>query len=179
MCFSNLVTISPSSQLCPITSATGSPAYKAKDTIGTIGEHPTYTRHQLLAIKDMIKLDTRYSKIPFKTIQLVRKYKINKRPRKLDLKCKPIKQTRCNTKNLVKIDITNKDKVITNNLRMATVNTRSIENKVELVLENSELDNIDILAITETWLNNTDEDQAWVKLLDYKTKTSSFTAIVE
>ena len=160
MCFSNLVTISPTGQLCPITSVTGSPAYKATSTIG---EWPTYTRQQLLAIKDMIKLDSRYSKIPFKTIQLVRKYKINKRPRKLDLKCKPVNQTRCNTKNLVKIDITNNDKVVTNNLRIATVNTRSIKNKVELVLENSELDNIDILAVTATWLTDTNDDQAWIK----------------
>ena len=80
-----------------------------------------------MAIKDMIKLDTRYSKIPFETIQLVRKYKYNKqkynkRPKNLDLKHKPINQTRCNTKNLVKIDITNNEKVITNNLRIATVN---------------------------------------------------------
>ena len=94
MCFSNLVTISPGSQVCPITSATGSPAYKATGSIGTIGECPTYTRQQLMAIKDMIKLDTRYSKVPFKTIQLVRKYRLNKRPIKLDLKHKPINQTR-------------------------------------------------------------------------------------
>ena len=127
MCFTNLVTISPSSQLCPITSATGSSAYKATSSIGTIGERPTYTRQQLLAIKDMIKLDTRYSKIPFETIQLVRKFKINKRPRKLDLECKPTNQTRCNTKNLVQIDVTSNDRLITNNLRIATVNTRSIK----------------------------------------------------
>ena len=39
------------------------------------------------------------------------------------------------------------------------VNTRSIKNKVELVIENSELENVDILAITETWLSNTAQDQ--------------------
>ena len=30
------------------------------------------------------------------------------------------------------------------------VNTRPMKNKIELVLENSELENLDILAITET-----------------------------
>ena len=43
------------------------------------------------------------------------------------------------------------------------VNTRSIKNKVELVIENSELENVNILAITETWLSNTSQDQAWIK----------------
>ena len=122
----------------------------------------------------MIKLDTRYSKIPFETIQLVRKFKINKKSRKLDLEHKPTNQTRCNTKNLVKIDITSNDRLITNNLRIATVNTRSIKNKVELVLENSELDNIDILAITETWLNNTDEDQVWVETSGLQDQSFTF-----
>ena len=88
----------------------------------------------------MVKLDNRYSRIPFETIDLARKLKINKRSSKLDLQCNPIKQSSINTKSLVKMDITNKDKTVTNNLRIATANTRLIENKVELVLENSELE---------------------------------------
>ena len=122
-----------------------------------------------MTIKNMVKLDTRYSKIPFQTINLVRKLKINKRSSKLDLQCQPITQSKINTKNLVNIHITSKDHTITNNLRIATINTRSIKNKVELVLENSELESIDILAITETWLTDSQEDQAWVqtsRLLD-------------
>ena len=146
MCFSNLVVILP--KLCSAPSAGRSPTYKASATIGTIGACPTYTRDQLMHIK----LDTWYSKISFRTIQLVRKLKINKHPSKLELGCNQIKQYRSNTKNLVKIDIINNDKITRNNLRIAMVNTRSLKNKIELVLENSELENLDILAITETWL---------------------------
>ena len=47
-------------------------------------------------------------------------------------------------------------------IRIATVNTGSIKNKVELVLENSELQNLDFLAITETCLKDTNEDRAWI-----------------
>ena len=116
-----------------------------------------------MAIKNMVKLDARYSRISFQTINLARKLKINKWSSKLDLQCEPIEQNKINTKNLVKIDITSEDHTITNNLRIATINTRSIKNKVELVTENSELESIDILAITETWLMDSQEDQAWVK----------------
>ena len=61
MSFNNLVEISPTNQLCPNTSAPGSNAYKA-----TIDKWPTsYNRQQLMAIKDMVKLDTKYCRIPF------------------------------------------------------------------------------------------------------------------
>ena len=30
-------------------------------------------------------------------------------------------------------------------------------------MENSKLESIDILAITETWLTNSEEDKAWIK----------------
>ena len=159
MSFNNLVEISPTNQLCPGSSAPGSNAYKA-----TIERWPTsYNRQQLMAIKDMAKLDTKYCKIPYPTINLVRKLKINRRPSKLDLQHQPILQNRINTKNLVNIIISSKGHTITNNLRIATINTRSIKNKVELVIENSELESIDMLAITETWLTDSQEDQAWVQ----------------
>ena len=151
--------MSPIDQLCPCTSAPGSNTYKA-----TIGRRPTsYNRQQLMAIKDMVKLDARYCRIPFQTINLVRKLKLNRQPSKLDLQCQPISQSKINTKNLVNIDISSKGHTITNNLRIATINTRSIKNKVGLVIENSELESIDILAITETWLSDFQEDQAWVQ----------------
>ena len=75
MSFSNLVVISPRLDQAP--SAERLPPHKAKCTMGTQACH-NYTRNQLLDIRNAIKHDTRYSKIPFETIKLVRKYKINK-----------------------------------------------------------------------------------------------------
>ena len=170
MCPNNLVIISPN--LCHNTSALGSTTYKAPSTIGVQPTSAKYNRQQLMAIKDMVKLDTRYSKIPFETINLVRKYKINKRPSKLDLYRKPIKQRKINTINLTKIETT--QETITNKLRIATINIRSIKNKVELVIENSELETIDILAITETWLTNSPEDNAWVQTSGLEDQDYSF-----
>ena len=89
MCFSNLVVISPNSQLqlVPTTSALGSPLKAQYIQEDTIARWPTYTRQQLLDIKNIVKLDNRYSRIPFETINLVRKFKINKHPSKQDGEC--------------------------------------------------------------------------------------------
>ena len=129
MCFSNLVVISPNSQLCPTTSALGSP-HKAQCIQciqgSTIARRPTYTRQQLLDIQNIVKLDNRYSRIPFETINLVRKFKINKCPSKLDKECPIIKQTKIQAKNLVNIEIKVDSKVVSQHVRIATVNTRSI-----------------------------------------------------
>ena len=114
-------------------------------------------------IGNTVKHDIRYSKIPFETIYLVRKYRIHKWPRKLGQNQPSIKQLKVNATNLVSIEIKKEDQTITNNLRIATVNTRSIINKSELVMETSKLESVDMLAITETWLTGSEEDKAWVK----------------
>ena len=149
MCFSNLVVILP--KLCPAPSTEKSTPYKATCTIGTKHDCPTYTRDQMVHIGNTVKHDIRYSKIPFETKNLVRKYRIHKWPRKLGPNWPSIKPLKANTANLVSIEIKKEDQTITNNLRIATVNTRSIKNKSELVMETSKLESVDMLAITETW----------------------------
>ena len=98
MCFSNLVVILPNSQLhlVPTTSALGSPLKAQYIQEDTIARQPTYTRQQLLDIKNIVKLDNRYSRIPFETINLVRKFKINKHPSKLEGEHPTIKQQKSN-----------------------------------------------------------------------------------
>ena len=167
MCFSNLVIISP--KLVQASSATGSP-HKAQ----YIERRPTYTRQQLLDIRNLVKLDNRYSKIPFKTINLVRKFKINKCPSKLDRERPTFKQTKIQPSNLVNIEISDDSKLGSNHIRIATVNTRSIKNKVELVLENSNLQNLGFLAVTETWLKDTNEDKAWIETSRLESEDLSF-----
>ena len=172
MCFSNLVIISPN--LVQASSATGSPHKAQYNQEDKIERRPTYTRQQLLDIKNLVKQDNRYSKIPFETINLVRKYKINKRPSKLDRERPTIKQTKIQPSNLVNIEIREDSKLVSNHIRIATVNTRSIKNKVELVLENSNLQNLDFLAVTETWLRDTDDDRAWIETSQLESEELSF-----
>ena len=64
--------------------------------------------------------------------------------------------------------------MVSQHIRIATINTRSIKNKVELVLENSELQNLDFLAITEIWLKDTDEDRTWISSSQLESDKLSF-----
>ena len=117
-----------------------------------------YTRDQLFQFKIKLKLDNQYSILLYDTIARVRHLKINKRPRKQDTR--KLEKRIVNTKNLARPKNSQNH---SNNVRLGTVNTRSIRNKTQLVLENSRLENLDFLVNTETWLTNTDEDQQWLK----------------
>ena len=70
-------------------------------------------------------------------MEIIQKYKITKCPRNLDLNRK-IPQTKVNTRNLVQVKLNsetcgNKS----NNIILATINVRSIKNKVEQVIKKS------------------------------------------
>ena len=92
MSFSNIVIISPRGKLHQESSALR-PCLRAQYTqVSTLDTCPIYTKQQLFDIKNMVKLNTRYGTIPFQTINLVRKYKINKYPSKLECNWASIKQ---------------------------------------------------------------------------------------
>ena len=169
MCFSNLVVISPKAP-----SAHGSSLKAQCYHNRAIQSWPTYTRSQLLEIRTKLKHDTRYCTVPFTSINQVRKFKINKHPSKLELSRAQIKQKGSQHNNLITIEPKSKDIIVSQYVRIATVNTRSIKNKVDLVLENNELENLDFLAITETWLADTDEDRAWIATSQLDSELYSF-----
>ena len=148
MCYNNLVVISPKHQL--ETSAGGSPhrQYKAR---------PHYTREQLVNMSSKLKT-CKYSILPFLAIETIRKLKINKRPSKLGSRFNNY-TSKVNTKNLVHIHL-GQDQTKTSNIRVGTVNTRSIKNKSDLIMEASKLENLDFLVISETWLK--EQDAHWV-----------------
>ena len=59
-------------------------------------------------------------------------------------------------------------------LKIATLNARSVKNKDQLLFQELTDNNINIGLITETWLKDTQEDEAWVnqsalQLNSYKT----------
>ena len=47
------------------------------------------------------------------------------------------------------------------------LNTRSIKSKEELIMENFSEYKLDALFITETWLQNTDEDNNWLQASEF------------
>ena len=148
MCYNNLIVISPTHQL--ETSAGRSPhrQYMAR---------PQYTREQLINMSSKLKL-CKYSILPFSTIEIVRKLKINKRPSKLGSRLNNY-TSKVNTKNLIQVNLgTNQTK--TSNVRVGIVNTRSVKNKSDFIIETSKLENLDFLVISETWLK--EEDTHWI-----------------
>ena len=69
-----------------------------------------------------------------------------------------------NTKDLIQINPTGKNN--SNNIRIATINARSIKNKQQQIVKTTEHENIYFIMLTETWLKNTDEDKAWINTSD-------------
>ena len=148
MCYNNLVVISPTHQLG--TSAEGSSHRQYM-------VQPHYTREQLISMSSKLK-SCKYSILSFSAIETIRKLKINKRPSKLGSRLNNY-TSKVNTKNLVHIHL-GADQIKTSNVRVGTVNTRSVKNKSDLIIETSKLENLDFLVISETWLK--EEDAHWV-----------------
>ena len=107
--------------------------------------------------------DNKYCILPFDTINKIGEMGLNKhKARKYNRYLQKPKMV--NTKNLIQINTTKKNN--SNNIRIATMNTRSVKNKQLQIVEIVELQNIDFIMLTETWLKNMDEDKAWVNTSD-------------
>ena len=81
-------------------------------------------------------------------------------------------QTRgVNTQNLIAIrTVDSGGKVTMPYLKIATLNARSVKNKDQLLFQELTDNNIDIGLKTETWLKDTQEDEAWVNQSSTATK---------
>ena len=147
MCYSNLVVISPSQ---PETSA-------PRSTHRQCLARSRHTRDQLFNMSSQLK-SSKYCILPHSVINTIRQLKINKHPSKLGARC--IKYTsKVNTKNLVHIQL-GKDHKTSSNVRVGTVNARSVKNKSDIIVETSKIENLDFLVISETWLG--EEDIHWL-----------------
>ena len=116
MCYSNPVVIPPSQ---PETSA-------SKSTHRQCLAWGRYTRDQLFNMASQLK-SSKYCILPHSVINTIRQLKINKCPSKLG--AQHIKYTsKVNTKNLIHIQL-GTDHKISSNVRVGTVNARSVKNK--------------------------------------------------
>ena len=108
--------------------------------------------------------DSTYCILPFGTIKKIRELGVNKcKARKYNSRFLH-KPKKVNTKNLIQINTTKKNN--SNNIRIATINARSGKNKQLQIAKTAELQNIDFITLTETWLKNTDEEKARVNTSD-------------
>ena len=105
-----------------------------------------------------LKQTSKYYIIPHSTINTIWDLKINKHPSKLGAKSNNY-TSKVKTKNLVHIQL-GAEQNLSSNVRIATVNARSVKNKSDLILETSKLENLDFLVISKTWLG--EDDAAWI-----------------
>ena len=122
-----------------------------------------YTSNQLITMSNKLK-DNKYCILPFDTINKIGELGLNKHKARKYNNRYLHKPKMVNTKNLIQINTTEKNNL--NNIRIATMNTRSVKNKQLQIIEIVELQNIDFIMLTETWLKNLDEDKAWVNTSD-------------
>ena len=71
--------------------------------------------------------------------------------------------------NLVYAKITNKqDEEVVKNMRIATLNARSLRNKDQLIVHEVHDGNVDMTVITETWLKDTEVNNSWLNQSELK-----------
>ena len=86
--------------------------------------------------------DSKYCILPFSSINNIRALGLNKqKTRKHNNRCL-LKPKKVNTKNLIQINQTRKNN--SNNIRIATINVRSIKNKQQQIVKTSVLENTDL-----------------------------------
>ena len=106
--------------------------------------------------------------LPFGTIRQIRNLCHNRRNPRKNLHKQLLKQIATNYANLkeviYKVDYNDRDwDDPTKYLRIGMANTRSITNKQEIVWEAINRYNLDLLVVTKTWLNDTDENEIWIQ----------------
>ena len=108
--------------------------------------------------------NSKYCILPFDTTKNIIELRLNKCPTRQHNNTylhKPKKQIY----RELDTNKSNQKKNNSNNIRIATINVRSIKNKQQQIIETSKIENTDIIH-TKTWLKNLDEDKAWIDTSD-------------
>ena len=122
----------------------------------------TYSSRELKELQDNIKHDNTYLALNPGAISNIHKYKINRT--KINISQRHEKSPRgVNKSNLKYIRTINfSDKDLTPNIRIATLNARSVKNKDQMIVQELTNNDIDAACVTETWTKDTQEDLAWL-----------------
>ena len=150
MCLANLIIIQPT----PSSTVQYSRATGKHDSITYSHDQLTYLSKSQLC-KNLIGL-------PPGSIRRIRDLQLNKKRIKIKQK-KTSTINHANFRNLKQVDTTNEiEQHEIEKFRFATVNTRSIKSKEDMILEALNEHQIDLLVTTETWLRDTNDDQQWL-----------------
>ena len=122
----------------------------------------TYSSRELRELWDSTQHDNTYLVLNPGAISSICRYKINRT--KINTSQRQVKQPRgVNKLNLKYIRTVNfSDKDLKPNIRIATVNARSVRNKEQIIVQELTNNDINVALITETWTKDTREDLAWL-----------------
>ena len=122
----------------------------------------TYSSREPRELADCMQHDNKYLVLNSGTIGNIHKFKIHRK--RGNTTKRQVKQPRgVNTSNLIyirRVDFGDKDP--RPNIRIATVNARSVRNKDQIIVQELTNNNIEVALITETWTKDTQKDQAWL-----------------
>ena len=151
------------------------------------GTHPTfipsqperihYTQDELHALRELSHDHGRGNtsrKLTSDTIKTIKQLGINrKRVRIQDMSKAPPRGVNYNNLIVIKT-VDDKGTFIDSNIKLSTLNVRSLKNKSAIVYQELMDNNIDLAVITETWLKDTDSDIDWCKTCEFNNDTFCF-----
>ena len=129
----------------------------------------TYDPSVLKTICRNTKHDQRYKILPFGAITRIRDLKINNRLSRKNAQPR-IRHTPAgiNYRNLIQVELNKNNGIIHDTqLRIGTINIRSIKKNDQVLLREIIHSNLDIIIVTESWLKDTEVDQNWVQGCDF------------
>ena len=121
----------------------------------------TYSSTMLQNIGNMVKDNRHLQTLQPVAINAIRKCRINKRIIRTSHRSIPI-NCGSNISNLLFVNMTDNhnQEAASNTMRIATLNTMLVKNKDHLIVQQLLETDTDIAVITETWLKDTDIDEA-------------------
>ena len=138
------------------------------------GKRIEYNRNELFHVKDTMTNSVMFNKLPYNAIRSIRQLGLNKRKtrRRKRQKIPENHGKGVNHKNLITVEQMVNDKIMANNLRIGTINARSLKNKVSLIFNYVLEKSLDVTIVTETWLS--DEDICWWETTEFVTNGFSY-----
>ena len=121
---------------------------------------------ELRQLQGKVTHDNRLKMLSPGAVKVIRDQRINRKWIKTSTKTRPRNQL--NTDNLIDVTITKNGSETTSRIRIATLNARSVKNKDQAITEELNNKNVNIAVLTETWLKDNTEDQAWLNKSDFK-----------
>ena len=129
----------------------------------------TYDPSVLKTICRNTKHDQQYKILPFGAITRIRDLKINNRLSRKNAQPR-IRHTPAgiNYRNLIQVELNKNNGIIHDTqLRIGTINIRSIKKNDQVLLREIIHSNLDIIIVTEFWLKDTEVDRNWVQGCDF------------